>query len=93
MIDNVDNLVEGLLVSGATEQQVRKTVLAQYPNVDADQVIEQAVKAMGQVPSQDELRGWLVRANRQLYRRLVEAGSYDDARKCLSEIANLGGLS
>jgi hypothetical protein len=80
------------LVSGASENDVMEALRAKYPAVDARGVmaaVRDHLAAEGQ-PHADALRGWLIVSLRELYRRMLEVGDFDGARKVLKDIGQVG---
>jgi hypothetical protein len=41
-------------------------------------------------PDSDALRGWVLVSYRELYRRMLEVGDFDGARKVLKNITEIG---
>jgi len=80
------------LVSGASENDVVEALRAKYPGADARAVmaaVRDHLTAEGQ-PEADALRGWVLVSLRELYRRMLETGDYDGARKVLKDIGQVG---
>lgn len=79
------------LITGASEADVLDALRAKYPNADARKTMA-AVRAHfaaeGQ-PDTDALRGWVLASYRELYRRMLEVGDFDGARKTLKNITEV----
>jgi hypothetical protein len=80
------------LISGANEHDIVEALRAKYPDADPRQtmaaVLDKLV-AEGQ-PRPDALRGWVLVSYRELYRRMLEVGDFDGARKVLKNITEIG---
>lgn len=80
------------LISGASESDVLEALRAKYPAADVRETMA-AVRAHftgeGQ-PDTDALRGWVLVSYRELYRRMLEVGDFDGARKVLKNITEIG---
>lgn len=64
-----------------------------HPTADQDAAIGEAIaelKADGEIDPQ-LIRGWALRAYRDLYRRCLEIGDFDGGRKVMKEITLLVG--
>jgi len=80
------------LVSGATEHDIVEALRAKYPDADPRQTlaaVRDHLAAEGQ-PEPDALRGWVLVSYRELYRRMLEVGDFDGARKVLKNITEVG---
>ena len=80
------------LVSGASETDVLEALRVKYPGGDAREImaaVRDHFAAEGQ-PDTDALRGWVLIAYRELYRRMLEVGDFDGARKVLKNITETG---
>jgi hypothetical protein len=80
------------LVSGASETDVLEALRVKYPGGDARETMA-AVRAHFAAegnPDSDALRGWVLIAYRELYRRMLEVGDFDGARKVLKNITETG---
>ena len=79
------------LITGASEHDVLEALQAKYPAADARKTLA-AVRAHfaaeGQ-PDTDALRGWVLASYRELYRRMLEVGDFDGARKVLKNITEV----
>jgi len=79
------------LITGASEHDVLEALRAKYPHADARKTLE-AVRAHFAAegnPDTDALRGWVLVSYRELYRRMLEVGDFDGARKCLKDISGV----
>jgi len=82
------------LLTGATEADVVAALQAKYPDADAHATLAHVrdhLTAEGQ-PDALALRGWLLLSYRELYRRMLEVGDFDGARKVLKNITEAAGL-
>ena len=80
------------LISGASESDVLEAIAAKYPGADVRatmQAVREHLVAEG-TPDADALRGWILTAYRELYRRMLEVGDFDGARKTLKNITEVG---
>lgn len=80
------------LISGASETDVLEALRAKYPAADTRATmaaVREHFAAEG-TPDSDALRGWVLIAYRELYRRMLEVGDFDGARKVLKNITELG---
>ena len=80
------------LITGATEADVLEALRVKYPQADPRQTmaaVRDHLAAEGQ-PDADALRGWVLVAYRELYRRMLEVGDFDGARKTLKNITEVG---
>ncbi len=79
------------LLTGASEHDVLEALQAKYP--DADPVATLAAvreRLVGEgTPDTDALRGWVLLSYRELYRRMLEVGDFDGARKVLKNISEV----
>ena len=79
------------LITGASEHDVLEALRAKYPDADPRKTLA-AVRthfaAEGQ-PDTDALRGWVLASYRELYRRMLEVGDFDGARKTLKNITEV----
>lgn len=79
------------LITGASEHDVLEALRAKYPQADAAKTlsaVRQHFAAEGQ-PDTDALRGWVLASYRELYRRMLEVGDFDGARKTLKNITEV----
>jgi len=79
------------LVTGASEHDVLEALQAKYPSDDARKTLA-AVRtylAGEGNPDTDALRGWVLVSYRELYRRMLEVGDFDGARKVLKNITEV----
>jgi hypothetical protein len=79
------------LLTGASEHDVLEALQAKYP--DADPVatlaaVRERLVSEG-TPDTDALRGWVLLSYRELYRRMLEVGDFDGARKVLKNISEV----
>lgn len=80
------------LISGATEADVLEALRVKYPQTDPRQTmaaVRDHLAGEGQ-PDADALRGWVLVAYRELYRRMLEVGDFDGARKVIKNITEVG---
>jgi hypothetical protein len=80
------------LITGASEHDVLEALHAKYPGADARKTMA-AVRAHFAAegnPDTDALRGWVLTGYRELYRRMLEVGDFDGARKVLKNITEVG---
>jgi len=80
------------LVSGASEHDVVEALRAKYPAADVPTTmaaVRQHLAGEGR-PDADALRGWVLVSYRELYRRMLEVGDFDGARKVLKNITEIG---
>lgn len=80
------------LITGASEADVLEALRAKYPSADVRgtmQAVREHLVAEG-TPDADALRGWVLTAYRELYRRMLEVGDFDGARKVLKNITEVG---
>lgn len=80
------------LISGASEADVLEALRVKYPTADPRQTmaaVRDHLAAEGQ-PEPDALRGWVLVSLRELYRRMLEVGDFDGARKVLRNITEIG---
>jgi hypothetical protein len=79
------------LIIGASENDVLEALKAKYPTADARKTmlaVREHFAAEGQ-PDTDALRGWVLVSYRELYRRMLEVGDFDGARKVLKNITEV----
>ena len=79
------------LLTGASEQDVLEALRAKYPEADAGATlaaVRERLTAEG-TPDTDALRGWVLLSYRELYRRMLEVGDFDGARKVLKNISEI----
>ena len=79
------------LLTGASEQDVLEALRAKYPEADAGATlaaVRERLTAEG-TPDTDALRGWVLLSYRELYRRMLEVGDFDGARKVLKNITEV----
>lgn len=78
-------------MDGHDEIAIRDALKQLHPDIDQDAALNEAVaelKEDGKVDP-DVIRGWALRAFRDLYRRQLEIGDFDGCRKSMREILNL----
>lgn len=80
------------LIAGANEQDIVEALQTKYPDADAGQVLQAVSDRLADEgrPSTDSLRGWCLVCYRELYRRMLEVGDFDGARKVLKNITEIG---
>lgn len=80
------------LISGASEQDVLEALRTKYPKADAKATLAKVRDHLADEgrPSTDALRGWVLVSYRELYRRMLEVGDFDGARKVLKNITEIG---
>jgi len=80
------------LISGASEHDVLEALRAKYPASDHRETMAlvRAHLASEGTPDSDALRGWVLVSYRELYRRMLEVGDFDGARKVLKNITEIG---
>jgi hypothetical protein len=79
------------LITGASEHDVLEALKAKYPDADTMKTlaaVRRHFAAEGQ-PDTDALRGWVLASYRELYRRMIEVGDFDGARKTLKNITEV----
>jgi hypothetical protein len=79
------------LITGASEHDVLEALKAKYPTANARNTmiaVRDHFAAEGQ-PDTDALRGWVLVSYRELYRRMLEVGDFDGARKVLKNITEV----
>ena len=79
------------LLTGASEHDVLEALRARYPDADAGATlaaVRERLTAEG-TPDTDALRGWVLLSYRELYRRMLEVGDFDGARKVLKNITEV----
>jgi hypothetical protein len=80
------------LVTGATEADIVEALRTKYPDADPRltlAAVHERLAAEGN-PDTDALRGWVLVSYRELYRRMLEVGDFDGARKVLKNITEVG---
>ncbi len=80
------------LVTGASENDVLEALRVKYPHADPAatmKTVHDILAGEGR-PSTDALRGWVLVSYRELYRRMLEVGDFDGARKVLKNITEIG---
>lgn len=82
------------LLKGHNEHNIREALAVKYPGADPVAVMAAVEKYLTDAgnPDRDRLRGWLLTSSRELYRRMIEIGDFDGARKVLMDMAKLAGL-
>lgn len=79
------------LLTGASEQQVREALEANYPEVNASEImasVKSHLSAAGN-PDASAVKGWAIMAYRSLYQKMLATGDYDGCRKVIKEITLL----
>ena len=79
------------LLTGASEHDVAEALRAKYPKADPAKTlhaVRERLAAEG-CPDADALRGWCLMSYRELYRRMLEIGDFDGARKVIKNITDL----
>ena len=79
------------LLTGASEQQVREALQANYPDANAGEVmgsVQVHLAAAGN-PDANAVKGWAIMAYRSLYQKMLATGDYDGCRKIIKEITLL----
>jgi hypothetical protein len=80
------------LISGASEHDVVEALRAKYPGTDARKTMAAVFEYFAHegAPDADALRGFVLTAYRELYRRMLDIGDFDGARKVLKNITEVG---
>ena len=89
-----DAAVVEWLLSGVSEAEVVESLRCRYPDADAGATLA-AVRdhlAREGTPDTDALRGWVLLAYRELYRRLLDNDDLEGARKVVKNISEAAGL-
>jgi hypothetical protein len=79
------------LLTGASEQQVREALQANYPDANANEIMGSVkihLAAAGN-PDVNAVKGWAIMAYRSLYQKMLATGDYDGCRKVIKEITLL----
>lgn len=79
------------LLTGASEQQVREALQANYPDANAGEImgsVQVHLAAAGN-PDANAVKGWAIMAYRSLYQKMLATGDYDGCRKIIKEITLL----
>ncbi len=79
------------LLTGASEQDVLEALRVKYPDADPAatlSTVRERLTGEG-TPDTDALRGWILLSYRELYRRMLEVGDFDGARKVLKNITEV----
>lgn len=79
------------LLTGASEQQVREALQANYPDANAGEImgsVQVHLAAAGN-PDANAVKGWAIMAYRSLYQKMLATGDYDGCRKVIKEITLL----
>lgn len=79
------------LLTGASEQQVREALQANYPDANASEImgsVQVHLAAAGN-PDASAVKGWAIMAYRSLYQKMLATGDYDGCRKIIKEITLL----
>ena len=82
------------LLSGASESQVAEALAAKYPSACPEQTMAEVrlqLSAAGN-PDASAVRGWALLAYRNIYRKMLEVGDFDGARKVIKEITGLAAV-
>lgn len=79
------------LLTGASEQQVREALQMNYPDANANDVMESVKNHLAAAgnPDVNAVKGWAIMAYRQLYQKMLSTGDYDGCRKVIKEITLL----
>lgn len=79
------------MTEGHDEHGIREALRSLHPDVEQDQAIQEALTELREDGNLDPqlVRGWALRAYRDLYRRCLEIGDFDGARKVMKEITLL----
>jgi hypothetical protein len=80
------------LITGASEHDIAEALRVKYPDADPRKTmaaVRERLAAEGN-PDADALRGWVLASYRELYRRMLEVGDFDGARKVLKNITEVG---
>lgn len=82
------------LLSGVSEAEVLEALRSKYPEADpaATLAVVRDHLAREGTPDADALRGWVLLAYRDLYRRLLDNDDLEGARKVLKNITEAAGL-
>lgn len=79
------------ITEGHNEESIRDALRTRYPDADCERVIAAAVAELrsdGQC-DRDLIRGWAFRGYREIYRRCLDIGDFDGARKAMKEVVQL----
>lgn len=79
------------LVEGHDEAHIRDALAAEFPGCRPDEVLMAAGNELAADArcSPSVLKGWALRCYRELYRRCLDIGDFDGARKILKEMVCL----
>lgn len=90
-IDDAVELVVRWTTTGATEAEILEAVSVKLPRMNGRKLmaaLAARLKNEGN-PNPDAVRGWAILCYRELYRKTMEIGDYDGARKMIKEITAL----
>ena len=92
--DRLDKVVT-LIVSGATERQVRAVIEKQFPGVDAEPLIVHAMLFLAETGDAEPLaiKGWCMEATRAIYRKALtnEEPDLELALKAVNQLHRIAG--
>ena len=79
------------MTAGHDGARVREALASLHPRANPDAVLSLAVATLRDDGNLDPalLRGWALRCYRDIYRRQIEIGDFDGARKTLKELVAL----
>lgn len=85
--------VFGLILKGASEQQLRKAIAEKWPGADAQPLIIAAMKQIEESGQPDPgiILGWAVETTRMIYQKAILAEDYSLALKAVGQLARLAG--
>lgn len=79
------------LLEGNAEIDIREAIAAKFPDEDGALLLVAAMDHLQAVGNADKsvIRGWCLEAYRELYRRMLDIGDYNNAAKIVKELMRL----
>lgn len=73
------------------ERDIREAIRKEFPDADEKAVIEAAVAEIEAIGSEsaDFTRGWALAATRELVRKMIEVGDYNNAMRGIKQVHEL----
>jgi pterin-4a-carbinolamine dehydratase len=75
------------------ERDIREAIKKEFPDADENAVLDAAVAEITAIGNENEdfTRGWALAATRELVRKMIEVGDYNNAMRGIKQVHELAG--
>ena len=73
------------------ERDIREAIRAKYPGTNENAALEAAVREIADIGSEEPefTHGWALAATRELVRKMIEVGDYNNAMRGIKQVSEL----